>query len=248
MFSAVESVAFRKGIIVRQIKDSVGLGLFLYCVLANAAAVTIPIAHLEESKMTDGYKKSLVSNLKGYIKVRGATLKSEVMSRLSPAEVVTEDGQQFLKVSMTSKASSDEETIDSRGYGLLSPTTYQPIKMVTSDGEVTVYRMAKGYPVVMTVGAKELISQSDTYASATTKKPIYKTNELLTLELVNGEADLYELCKTDYEYGQQSGYKKVQSESSSCFVINGQGELKGYVMLIVNANSRATYQGNVRVE
>lgn len=231
-----------------QIKTSLAMMFLLLGSIVNAADISIPVAHLQESKMTDGYKKSLVTNMKGYIKVGDETVKSEISARISPAQIVTEKGQLYLKVSLSSQASSSGETFGSRGYGLISAETHQPIKMVMSDGEVTVYRMAKDFPSVMAVGAKELISQSDTYASANMKNPSYKTNEILTLERVNGETDLYELCETDYEYGKDSGYQKLQSESSSCFIINGQGELKGYAMLIVDANSRATYQGSIRAE
>lgn len=231
-----------------RIKTVAAIAFFLCSALANADVISIPIAHLQEARFTDGYKKTMLISLQGYIKVGDATFKSEVVSRSLPAKVVTEDGKNYLKVSMVGQAVSDGEKIDSSGYVLVNKDSLRAVKTVMANGEVTVYRMTKNYPERMQVGSKELISKSDSYESSNLMVPSYKTNEILTLERVNGEKDLYELCETDYDYGKDSAYKKVQSESSSCFIIDGLGELKGYAMLILNDKSRATYQGTIRTE
>lgn len=233
---------------MKQAKMYTAAAIFLYGACSYAGDITIPISHLQESKMTNGYTKALVIELKGYIKVGNVAVKSQISSRLSPAQAMSADGKPLLKVDMLSQAVAEGEKSDSRGYNLLNPETFEPVKTVMADGEVTLYRMVKDYPAMMRVGAKELISKSDSFDSKSLKVPSYRTYEVLTLERVNGETDLYELCETDYEYGKDSGYKKVQSESSSCFIINRQGELKGYAMLMVNAKSRATYQGTIYAE
>lgn len=230
---------------MKRAKIYIAATIFLGGACAYASDITIPTSHLQESKMTNGYTKALVIDLKGYIKVGGVAVKSKISSRLSPAQVISADERPLLKVDMVSQAVADVETSESRGYTLLNPVTFEATKTVMNDGEVTLYGMSKNYPEQMRVGSKELISKSDSYAPGNRKVPSYKTYEVLTLERVNGETDLYELCETDYEYGKDSGYKKVQAESSSCFIINGQGELKGYAMLVVNAKSRATYQGTI---
>lgn len=225
------------------------VGISFLCVaIARAAEIEIPIAHLQDAQMTNGYRNALITDLKGYAKVGSVTVKSQMLLRSLPAEGIVENGKQYLRVNMIGQGKFDNEENHYSGYTLVNPESLQPVKTVMADGEVTLYRMVKDYPAMMRVGAKELISKSDSFDSKSLKVPSYRTYEVLTLERVNGETDLYELCETDYEYGKDSGYKKVQSESSSCFIIDRQGELKGYAMLMVNAKSRATYQGTIYAE
>lgn len=233
---------------MKQPKMYTAAAIFLCGACAYAGDITIPISHLQESKMTNGYAKGLVIDLRGYIQVGGVTVKSQISSRLLPAQAISADGKSLLKVDMLSHAVADGEMSDSGGYTLLNPATFEPVKTVMNDGEVTLYSKFMNYPEQMRVGSKELISKSDSYAPKNLKVPSYKTYEVLTLERVNGENDLYELCETEYEYGKNSGYKKVQAESSSCFIINGRGDVKGYAMLLVNARIRSTYQGTIRAE
>lgn len=229
-------------------KISIVVGLALYSQL-SVADVSVPISHLQEKNLTDEYTKSLVSNLKGYVQVGDVRVPSQISSRSAPATLITtKDGKQYLKVGMSGVAESDNKKKIISGYGLLDKQSMLPVKTVMSDGEITFYRSVKDYPANMNVGGKTVISKSETYSHSDSKTPSYKTTEILSLERVGGERDLFELCETDYEYSRESGYKKTQAENSSCYIINSQGELKGYAALLVDQTSRSTFQGTVSVE
>lgn len=230
--------------------QKLGLALVLLhsSVVTGAAEHSIPVGHLQESALTDGYKKSLVINLKGYIKVSGKTLSSEIYSRMAPANTVVENGREYLKVNVTGYATTANEKSESSGYVLLDTKTYKPFKMIMSDGEVTVYQKSMNYPSAMRIGGKAFLSQSETFEPNDFKKPAYKTTEILTLARVGAESDLYQLCETDYEYDRASNYKEIHTENISCRIIDGQGALKGYAMLIITPESRSTFQGSIQVQ
>ncbi len=229
-------------------KLGIALVLVLCGLVTRAAENSIPIGHLQESVLTDGYKKALVINLKGYIKASGETMPSEIYSRMSPASSVVENGREYLKASVAGYATTANEKSDSSGYVLLDPKTYKPYKMIMSDGEVTIYKKTNDYPSAMRLGSKALLSQSETFSPNDSKKPAYKTTEILSLARVGAESDLYQLCETDYEYGRSSNYKKIQSENTSCLIIDGQGALKGYAILLITPETRSTYQGSIQAE
>lgn len=234
--------------IMRFLKIAFVLGLTM-CSVSVYADLSIPVAHLQDKRLTEGYTKSLSMEMKGYLQVGDERLPSKITARSSPAtEVHSEDGKVFLKITFNALAESGDEKIDLSGYELYEKQTLRPVKTVMSDGEVTLYRSYKDYPEIMRVGAKELISRSDTYAPNDLKRPEYKTTEILTLERVGLEPDLFELCETEYEYSRASNYKKSQGEHSSCYIINSKGELLGYAALVNTPTSRATYQGTVKVE
>jgi len=217
----------------------------------NALAVefTIPVKHLSDQNLTENYAKSMITDLSGYVTPAGLKpIKSKLFAKMAPGELVTVDMKKHLKVPTTVVATVEGESSSLESYSLIDPSTFQTVKSFLPDGEFTIYRENKPYPERMKVGELALLSKSETFNSTNRRNPIYKTTTLLSLVKVQGEADLFEFCETDYEYPAAKSYKKSESELSSCLLINSQGEIRGYAVLIAQPTSRSTYVGTMRIE
>lgn len=216
---------------------------------ALAGEVTIPVKHLSDQNLTQNYTKAMVTDLAGYITPAGLKpIKSQMTMKLGPGISSIIDGRSYLKVptSVTATIKGEKSTLES--YTLYDQATFNPVKSFQPDGEITVYREVKAHPEFLKVGELALLSKSETFNPGKQKIPIYKTTTLLSLVRVQGEADLFEFCETDYEYRGSSRPIKADSELSSCLLINAKGEVQGYAVLIAEPSSRSTYVGGLRIE
>ena len=217
--------------------------LALSAQLSWAQPTSIPVGHLDDAALTDGFKKSMVLEGSGYIRVPGEkAIKAKFISQSEPGISITEKGQSYLKVTTRARVQTEGETVDQQGYSLIDPKTLTPKADHDSTGEVTVYKTARRYPESMKVGSKLLIAQSQTFEGA---KPVYVTTNFLTLALVNGETNLYQLCESSSDSKPKA---KSLSESDSCLLIDRDGQIKGYALLIIQGNQRSTFTGTVRFE
>ena len=216
---------------------------------AFAGEVTIPVKHLSDQNLTQNYTKAMVTDLAGYITPAGLKpIKSQMTTKLGPGISIIIDGRSYLKVPTNVVATIKGEKSSLESYTLFDPETFRPVKSFQPDGEITVYREVKAHPDSLKVGEFALLYKSETFNGGKQKSPIYKTTTLLSLVRVQGEADLFEFCETDYEYRGSSRSKKADSELSSCLLINAKGEVQGYAVLIAEPSSRSTYVGSLRIE
>lgn len=220
---------------------------FAYPALADE--VTIPVKHLSDQNLTRNFTKAMVTELSGYITPAGLKpLKSQMTTKLGPGINVTVDGKSYLRVPTSVTATIKGEKSSLESYTLYDQATFNPVKSFQPDGEITVYREVKAHPEFLKVGELALLSKSETFNPGKQQIPIYKTTTLLSLVPVQGDADLFEFCETDYEYRGSSRSKKADSELSSCLLINAKGEVQGYAVLILEPTSRSTYVGNLKIE
>lgn len=211
-----------------------------------AEPTSIPIGHLDDAGLTEGFKKSMTLEGGGYIRIPGAkAVKAKFMSKSEPGISVTENGKSFLKVTTRARVQAEGETEDQQGYSLIDLKTLTPKVDHDSTGDVTVYKLARRYPESMKVGKRLLISQSETTKGT---KLSYVTTTFLSLALVSGETNLYQLCESSSDAQSKTKIDSPLSETDSCLLIDSDGHLKGYALLIIQGNQRSTFTGTVRIE
>jgi hypothetical protein len=213
-----------------------------------ATGQTIPIAHLELSALTDGFKKSFEVELKGYlVDQSGAKQRTAMVMKTSHGVPVEFDGKSYIKVDATSVSTIQDmtETVTLSSY--VDPKTMSYFLIGNPDGEVTIYTYTRNYPATMKVGQRLVISRTEERQNGMKSPVVAKELEVLSLEKVQGEENLYQLCEVAYEYKKSSNFKKVNSENSSCFLVDGVGQIKGYATLLVQAKTKMVLTGSVKI-
>lgn len=225
--------------------------LVLIAVTATQAAlaetISIKIGHLDDVGLSESFTKHVAIDGTGYIRFKnGSTIKSTFSVISEPSVEEMSDGAPYLKVITRARIRAASESTDQEGYSLIDPKTLTPRVDYDSQGEVTVYKFSHRYPKTMAIGSKLPIAKSETYPAKNSKNPSYTTTTVLSLAAVNGESNLYQLCESTYDFKSRKKFEKPFTESDSCLLIDNDGNLKGYALLIISANRRSTYTGHVR--
>lgn len=214
---------------------------------ATAETLSIKIGHLDDAGLSENFTKHVAIDGSGYIRFEsGNTIKSNFSVISEPSVEEISDGTPYLKVTTRAHIQAATESTNQVGYSLIDPKTLTPRVDHDSQGEVTVYKFSHRYPKTMAVGSKLPIAKSETYPTKHSKSLSYITTTVLSLAAVNGESNLYQLCESTYDFKSRNKFEKPFTESDSCLLIDKDGNLKGYALLIINTNRRSTYTGHVR--